>query len=49
MGLAPGVACRAHAPPLLCLPPPPRLQMQQCGQPPQEIVDQLAPGMQASP
>jgi len=23
-----------------------RLQMQQCGQPPQEIVDELAPGMQ---
>ena len=22
------------------------LQMQQCGQPPQEIVDELAPGMQ---
>lgn len=24
------------------------LQMQQCGQPPQEIVDELAPGMQVS-
>ena len=25
---------------------PASLQMQQCGQPPQEIVDELAPGMQ---
>ena len=36
-------ACRVPPP---ARPPP---QMQQCGQPPQEIVDELAPGMQFGP
>lgn len=43
----------AAVPPLSTLRPSPTpcppfgtLQMQQCGQPPQEIVDELAPGMQ---
>ena len=41
----PAAACLPAMPLPSCEPP----QMQQCGQPPQEIVDELAPGMQFGP
>ena len=47
---APVSCATAHAThpacPAIALPTMLHLQMQQCGQPPQEIVDELAPGMQ---